>query len=174
LQLFGVDVAWLTQKGGKELVYNEFGCGGGASVSGDAPARTVEDAQSYPFFGVYGPYTRKLDPWRNYLPAGVLSGTRQYQQRWYAAACLWLLRKGGPTWRVDHVFLWNLNSWDVQVGVCAAFFWVVVVVVVLLCSLSLSLSCCVLLVLLCVVGVVGGGEVCGLPDQNKSTHNCSN
>ena len=96
-------------------MYNEFGCGGGASVSGDAPARTVEDAEAYPFFGVYGPYTRKLDPWRNYLPAGVLSGTRQYQQRWYAAACLWLLRKGGPTWRVDHVFLWNLNSWDVQV-----------------------------------------------------------
>ena len=87
-------------------MYNEFG---------DAPARTVEDAEAYPFFGVYGPYTRKLDPWRNYLPAGVLSGTRQYQQRWYAAACLWLLRKGGPTWRVDHVFLWNLNSWDVQV-----------------------------------------------------------
>lgn len=46
----------------------------------------------------------------------VISGTRVYLRAWYSNALLWLRRKGGPTWRVDHVFLWNLNSWDIQVG----------------------------------------------------------
>jgi hypothetical protein len=73
-------------------------------------------AAESPFFGVYGGYTRKTDPWRNSLPPNVLSDTRQYLEVWYRAAALWLKRKGGPRWRVDHVFLWNLNSWDVQVG----------------------------------------------------------
>ena len=45
----------------------------------------------------------------------VLSGTRAFVVEWYKAAALWLKRKGGPRWRVDHVFLWNLNSWDLQV-----------------------------------------------------------
>jgi hypothetical protein len=112
-KLFGLDLAELTTTGGKELVFNEFGIGGGVSVTGDAPARTVEQASSYPFFGVYGPYTRKLDPWRNYLPPYVVSGTREYMHDWYRAASVWLQRKGGPTWRVDHAMLWSLNSWDV-------------------------------------------------------------
>jgi hypothetical protein len=45
----------------------------------------------------------------------VISDTKQYLETWYRAAALWLKRKGGPRWRVDHVFMWNLNSWDVQV-----------------------------------------------------------
>lgn len=112
-KLFGLDLEELTTSGGKELVFNEFGIGGGVSVSGDAPARTVEQASSFPFFGVYGPYTRKLDPWRNYLPPYVVSGTREYMHDWYRAASVWLQRKGGPRWRVDHAMLWSLNSWDV-------------------------------------------------------------
>ncbi len=62
---------------------------------------------------MYGPYTRALDPWGTSLPANVLSGTRGYLEDWYAAASLWLKRKGGPRWRVDHAYLWALNSWDV-------------------------------------------------------------
>lgn len=80
-----------------------------------ALTRHTQAAES-PFFGVYGGYTRKTDPWRNSLPPNVLSDTRQYLETWYRAAALWLKRKGGPRWRVDHVFLWNLNSWDVQVS----------------------------------------------------------
>jgi hypothetical protein len=112
-KLFGIDLAELITTGGKELVFNEFGIGGGVSVTGDAPARTVEQASSFPFFGVYGPYTRRLDPWRNYLPPYVVSGTREYMHDWYRAASVWLQRKGGPKWRVDHAMLWSLNSWDV-------------------------------------------------------------
>lgn len=61
---------------------------------------------------MYGPYTRKLDPWRLFLPYNVAVGTRAFMHEWWEAAALWLARKGGPTWRVDHVFMWNLNSWD--------------------------------------------------------------
>lgn len=68
-QLFGVDLAKLINVDKKEFVFNEFGIGGGASVSGDQPARTVVQAADGPFFGVYGPYTRKLDPWRLFLPS---------------------------------------------------------------------------------------------------------
>ena len=67
-QLFGVDLAKLINEDGKEFVFNEFGMGGGASVTGDQPARTVAQCADGPFFGVYGPYTRKLDPWRLFLP----------------------------------------------------------------------------------------------------------
>ena len=69
LRLFGVNLEQVINAG-TELVFNEFGVGGGASVVGDQPARTVTQAADYPFFGVYGPYTRKLDPWRTYLPGG--------------------------------------------------------------------------------------------------------
>ncbi|KAF6266260.1 hypothetical protein COO60DRAFT_1669582 [Scenedesmus sp. NREL 46B-D3] len=93
---FGIDIAKLTTEGGKELVFNEFGVGGGISPSGDQPARTSEQAAESPFFGVYGGYTRKTDPWRNSLPLTVLSDTRQYLEVWYRAAALWLKRKGGP------------------------------------------------------------------------------
>lgn len=72
-QLFGVDLAELVNEGGKELIFNEFGCGGGASVAGDRPARTIREAAEGPFFGVYGAYTRRTDPFRNYLP-GVWEG----------------------------------------------------------------------------------------------------
>jgi hypothetical protein len=68
LQMFGIDLAQLVNDDGKEFVFNEFGIGGGASVTGDAPARTVQQVEDGPFFGVYGPYTRKLDPWRLFLP----------------------------------------------------------------------------------------------------------
>jgi hypothetical protein len=47
----------------------------------------------------------------------IVVGTRQCMYDWFTAASMWLSRKGGPTWRVDHVFMWNLNSWDLQVGV---------------------------------------------------------
>ncbi len=49
----------------------------------------------------------------------IIVGTKQYLNTWYANALLWLKRKGGPNYRVDHVFIWNLNSWDIQVRAAA-------------------------------------------------------
>jgi hypothetical protein len=111
-QLFGVDLAVLTTNAGKELIFSEFGCGGGASVSGETPARSVSEAIATPYYGVFGAYTRRLDPWDNHLPRErVISATQQLLRKWYGTVMLWLQRKGGPTYRVDHVFIWNLNSW---------------------------------------------------------------
>jgi hypothetical protein len=45
-QEFGIDIAKLTNEGGKELVFNEFGVGGGISPSGDQPARTSEQVRT--------------------------------------------------------------------------------------------------------------------------------
>jgi hypothetical protein len=76
LKVFGIDMQKLVNDG-KELVLSEFGLGGGMA-GGDIPARTVRDAQEAPWFGVYGPYTRRLDPWRTYLPGeGWQGGVRE-------------------------------------------------------------------------------------------------
>lgn len=47
------------------------------------------------------------------MPERVLVGTRGYLRAVYADVAHWLERKGGPTWRVDHFFIWCLDSWDV-------------------------------------------------------------
>ena len=49
---------------GKELWWNEFGVGGGASQDGNTPAKTAVQAAATPFFGVFGLYTAARDPWQ--------------------------------------------------------------------------------------------------------------
>ncbi len=49
---------------GKELWWNEYGVGGGASQDGNTPARTAVQAAATPFFGVFGGYVKARDPWQ--------------------------------------------------------------------------------------------------------------
>ena len=49
---------------GKELWWNEYGVGGGASQDGNTPATTAEQAAATPFFGVFGGYVKARDPWQ--------------------------------------------------------------------------------------------------------------
>ena len=49
---------------GKELWWNEYGVGGGASQDGNTPAKTAEQAAATPFFGVFGGYVKARDPWQ--------------------------------------------------------------------------------------------------------------
>ncbi len=49
---------------GKELWWNEFGVGGGASQNGGVPAKTAAQAAATPFFGVFGAYQKARDPWQ--------------------------------------------------------------------------------------------------------------
>eukprot|EP00879_Flechtneria_rotunda_P026552 GHRR01028322.1.p1 GENE.GHRR01028322.1~~GHRR01028322.1.p1 ORF type:complete len:407 (+),score=78.90 GHRR01028322.1:202-1422(+) len=80
LQAFGLNLAELLTTGAKEFHCSEFGLGGGTDQSGHFPARTAEEAGQYPYFGVFSSYTRARDPWRNFLPDDVISGTTQYLQ----------------------------------------------------------------------------------------------
>ena len=51
---------------GKKLYWNEYGVGGGTSQNGDVKATTAAEAAEYPFFGVFGQYTKANDPWQLY------------------------------------------------------------------------------------------------------------
>ncbi|EFN52791.1 hypothetical protein CHLNCDRAFT_138435 [Chlorella variabilis] len=83
---------------GKEVHWIEFGVGGGSSPTGDKKATTAEEAAYTPFFGMSGPYTRAKDPFVLY----DLSRPSPY------------LAQGGCDYTVAHVYIWNLESWDVQ------------------------------------------------------------
>ena len=63
---------------GKELWWNEYGVGGGASQDGQTPATTAAQAAATPFFGVFGSYTSARDPWKT--PAVKAYNHYFYQQ----------------------------------------------------------------------------------------------
>lgn len=69
VQGFGIDLAELITTGGKELVFNEFGIGGGATAIGDTPART-EDQVS----GIRG---KETQPGRVYIENPDISWTAE-------------------------------------------------------------------------------------------------
>ncbi|KAL4438699.1 hypothetical protein ABPG77_006303 [Micractinium sp. CCAP 211/92] len=108
----------LTLKGllaaGKEIHWSEFGVGGGTSPQGDQKAATAEEAAYTPFFGMSGAYTRAKDPFILY-DLSQPSPVRDYARYFYNQTAAYL-RQGGCDYRVAHVYIWNLPSWDVQVG----------------------------------------------------------
>lgn len=113
----GVNLTALNQQG-TGLLLSEYGIGGGTSVDGRHPALTYLEAAKSPWFGIYGKYNRTLDPWR---PRGADEGgvegdqgARAYMRSWWGSSCSWLALGGGPNYRVDAAFVWNLASWDVQ------------------------------------------------------------
>lgn len=53
-QMFGINLQKLVNLDGKELIFSEFGIGGGVTGAGNVPASTAEEAASYPYFGVFG------------------------------------------------------------------------------------------------------------------------
>ncbi|KAL4440114.1 hypothetical protein ABPG75_003115 [Micractinium tetrahymenae] len=97
---------------GKEIHWSEFGVGGGTSPQGDKKATTAEEAAYTPFFGMSGAYTRAKDPFILY-DLSQPSPVRDYARYFYNQTAAYL-RQGGCDYRVGHVYVWNLPSWDVQ------------------------------------------------------------
>ena len=64
--------------------------------------------------GMSGPYTRAADPFLLF-DLSQPSPVRDYA-RWFYNATAQYLRLGGCQYHVAHVYIWNLESWDVQVG----------------------------------------------------------
>jgi hypothetical protein len=61
----GIDLASIIKDRGIEFHYSEYGLGGGVSIHGNRPARTAYEAAKTPFYGVWGAYQKRTDPWRN-------------------------------------------------------------------------------------------------------------
>jgi len=103
LKYAGVDLKGLLNKG-KRLVISEWGIGGG-TMDGSKIAANLADVAGYPFFGLWYPYATNKDPWRN-------PQFNAYRRKLYSATSDWLKKKGGPTYRVDGLYVWNAGSWD--------------------------------------------------------------
>lgn len=110
-QYYGLTLKDLIAKG-KEVHWIEFGVGGGSSPTGDKKATTAEEAAYTPFFGMSGPYTRAKDPFVLY-DLSRPSPVRDYA-RWFYNKTAEYLAQGGCDYTVAHVYIWNLESWDVQ------------------------------------------------------------
>ncbi|KAI3426387.1 hypothetical protein D9Q98_008758 [Chlorella vulgaris] len=91
---------------GKEIVWIEWGVGGGASQNGNTPAETGLEAAYFPFWGVFGPYDVSKDPWKN-------ASVQEYLHHYVNQTSAYLLQ-GGCDYQVGGVYLWSCGgSWDV-------------------------------------------------------------
>jgi hypothetical protein len=104
LGFLGVDLRKLVNDQGKKLVISEWGVGGGVE-QGDKIATSLERVAKQPFFGLWYPYQSDKDPWTNPDYAA-------FRRKLYKATADWLKSRGGPTLRVDGIYMWNAGSWD--------------------------------------------------------------
>jgi hypothetical protein len=103
--IVGVDIGSLVKSGKLELIYNQFGIGGGQNWMAKM-AEAAEACAKQPWAGVSGAYSALLDPWKNsYLDA--------FRESFFAKALTWLVAPTDGTVGVSDVFVWSVSSWDV-------------------------------------------------------------
>jgi hypothetical protein len=101
----GIDTKQLLPSG-KQLIWNEFGLGGGVGSCNDVPGKDARIGL-FPWLGVTSSYDMKMDPFKQSVAA------KEYLKKYYAAA-LQLLAAGGGKYHVHGAYMWNVASWDVQ------------------------------------------------------------
>jgi hypothetical protein len=103
--IVGVDIGSLVKSGKLELIYSQFGIGGGQYWMAQV-AEAAEACAKQPWAGVSGAYSASLDPWKNaYLGA--------FRERFFAKALTWLVAPTDGTVVVSDVFAWSVSSWDI-------------------------------------------------------------
>lgn len=102
LGMFGMSLKGLN----KELIYSEYGLGGGMTGDYRTPAKSSWIVAASPYWGVEGTYSTKLDPWQ-------IADNRQFMQQYYQLTTEYAMR-GGVNYPINAIFLWNIISYDVQ------------------------------------------------------------
>lgn len=103
---FGIDLRHYMFEKGKPFYYSEQGLGGCESNGQIAPSLAF--VAKHPFWGIWaGQYSTSIDPWQK-------ADYKDYRRRFYSALSKYVQTGGGPTYRVDGVFLWSVGSWDVH------------------------------------------------------------
>jgi hypothetical protein len=69
-------------------------------------------APATPQKGIFGDYSRGLDPWQQWRYDDHPVPTRDWLRRSYTMLTRWLKEGGGPTYRLGSIALWSLCSWD--------------------------------------------------------------
>jgi hypothetical protein len=103
--IVGVDIGSLVKSGKLELIYSQFGIGGGQNWMAQM-AEAAEACAKQPWAGVLGAYSALLDPWRNYY-------LDAFRKRFFAKALTWLVAPTDGTVVVSEVFVWSISSWDI-------------------------------------------------------------
>ncbi|WIA11873.1 hypothetical protein OEZ85_011959 [Tetradesmus obliquus] len=101
LGLFGMSLKGL----GKEIIYSEYGLGGGQTGDYKTPAQSSFNVAASPYWGVEGVYASNIDPWQNW-------DNRQFMQNYYQLTTEYA-KRGGISYPVNGIFLWNIISYDV-------------------------------------------------------------
>jgi hypothetical protein len=101
MKMFGMDLKGL----GKEIIYSEYGLGGGMTGDYKTPAASAFNVASSPYWGVEGGYQSALDPWK-------LADNRQFMQNYYQLTTQYAQR-GGVEYPVSAIYMWNIISYDV-------------------------------------------------------------
>lgn len=102
LQKINLNLRWFKNL---ELHFSEVGLGGGHD--GKSPAKTSDQVLAVPWYGVHGPYAAAKDPW-------TTPDMRQTRFDYYCSLMQYLAKAPSRSWPIQHAFLWNLTSWDVQ------------------------------------------------------------
>jgi len=101
MQQFGMSLRGM----GKEIIYSEYGLGGGMTGDYKTPAASAKNVASSPYWGVEGLYETKLDPWRQ-------SDNREFMRNYYTLTTEFA-KAGGVTYPVSAIYMWNIISYDV-------------------------------------------------------------
>jgi hypothetical protein len=101
MKMFGMSLKGL----GKEIIYSEYGLGGGQTGDYKTPSASAFNVASSPYWGVEGLYEPKLDPWR-------LADNRQFMQNYYQLTTEYA-KRGGLEYPVSAIYMWNIISYDV-------------------------------------------------------------
>lgn len=106
LKPFGIDLSTYLFAKNKQLIYSEQGLGG---CERNAVAQTLDYVRIHPFSGLWpsGGYTTSVDPWK-------VEKYRTYRRKLYQHLSQWAAVGGGPQYRIDGVFVWNVGTWDVH------------------------------------------------------------
>jgi hypothetical protein len=103
--IVGVDIGGLVKSGELELIYSQFGIGGGQNWMAKMD-EAADVCAKQPWAGVSGAYSALLDPWNNsYLGA--------FRESFFGKALTWLAAPTVATTVVSDVVVWSVSSWDV-------------------------------------------------------------
>lgn len=83
---------------GKQLYWNEYGVGGGATQDGQTKATTAQQTAATPFFGVFGQYSRENDPWELFDPDQI-NAPRSYLHYFFNQTVAYL--NSGGVWPIE-------------------------------------------------------------------------
>ena len=105
LSAFGIDLKDYLFNRNKTMVYTEHGIGG---IKSNNVAPDVEYIALKPFEGLSSNnfYSHSKNPWLVYE-------LREYRRRVYKLMSAWGAAGGGPIYKVDAIFIWNLGTFDV-------------------------------------------------------------